>query len=68
MAETSAHAEHGNTPAAWTAVVIALVGFTVSGVAITAAQTFWAVAGGVVVLLAGVVGKVMQLAGLGKRA
>lgn len=27
-------ASHGNTPAAWTAVVVAMVGFTVAGVAL----------------------------------
>ncbi|GAA0656065.1 hypothetical protein GCM10010193_03150 [Kitasatospora atroaurantiaca] len=58
---------HGNTPAAWTGVTIAFVGFTVSGVAmiIPAVWLFWV--GLAVVLVAGVVGKAMSMAGLGKQ-
>jgi len=58
---------HGNTPAAWTGVTIAFVGFTVSGVAmiIPAVWLFWV--GLVVVLAGGVVGKAMAMAGFGKQ-
>ncbi|MEV4612903.1 HGxxPAAW family protein [Kitasatospora sp. NPDC049258] len=60
-------AAHGHTPAAWTGVTIAFIGFTVSGVAmiIPSIPLFWA--GLVVVLAAGVVGKAMAMAGLGKQ-
>jgi hypothetical protein len=36
-------AHHGNTPAAWTLTILALVGSTVSGVAVVAASPvlFW---------------------------
>ncbi|MDH6577971.1 HGxxPAAW family protein [Kitasatospora sp. MAP5-34] len=61
-------AAHGHNPAAWTGVTIAFVGFTVSGVAmiIPMVWLFWV--GMVVVVLAGVIGKAMSMAGLGKPA
>lgn len=57
---------HGNTPAAWTTVVIALAGFLVGGIGIVAASStmFWAGVG--LGLVSMVVGKVMQMAGLGQ--
>ncbi|WP_371496407.1 hypothetical protein OG871_11040 [Kitasatospora sp. NBC_00374] len=60
-------AAHGHTPAAWTGVTIAFIGFTVSGVAmiIPSIPLFWA--GLVVVVAAGVVGKAMSMAGMGKQ-
>ncbi|MFJ1702365.1 HGxxPAAW family protein [Kitasatospora sp. NPDC088346] len=60
-------AAHGHTPAAWTGVTIAFIGFTVSGVAmiIPSIPLFWA--GLVVVVAAGVVGKAMAMAGMGKQ-
>ncbi|MEU1627174.1 HGxxPAAW family protein [Streptomyces sp. NPDC020096] len=56
---------HGHTPAAWTGVTIAFIGFCVSGVFTVAAQPvgFWA--GLVVVALGGVVTLGMRAAGLG---
>ena len=57
---------HGHTPAAWTAVIIMLVGFTLGGFAVViAAEWLFFVAVGVIAL-GGVVGKVMQLMGLGQ--
>ena len=57
---------HGSSPAAWTAVLVALIGITVGGVALIPTPhwtLFWA---GVVISLASlVVGKVMGAAGLG---
>ncbi|ANB05895.1 MULTISPECIES: HGxxPAAW family protein [Streptomyces] len=57
---------HGHTPAAWTGVIIAFIGFCVAGVFMVAAQPvgFWA--GMVVVLLGGVVGGIMRMMGLGQ--
>jgi Family of unknown function (DUF6704) len=59
-------AHHGNTPAAWTGVTLILVGFVVASVGLIAENwvVFWA---GVVigVLLGPIVGKVMQLLGMG---
>lgn len=58
---------HGNTPAAWTGVVIAFLGFCVSGAGMVMASPliFWV--GMVLVVAAGVVGKAMSMAGLGKQ-
>ena len=58
---------HGSTPAAWTAVVIVIIGFTVGGLALMIGPNwllFWI---GVACLpVAAIVGKVMQAAGLGQ--
>ncbi|MFF7337005.1 HGxxPAAW family protein [Streptomyces sp. NPDC008163] len=60
-----AGSSHGHTPAAWTGVIIAFIGFCVAGVFMVAANPlgFWA--GMAVVLLGGVVGLGMKAAGLG---
>ncbi|MDX3230892.1 HGxxPAAW family protein [Streptomyces sp. ME19-01-6] len=57
---------HGHTPAAWTGVTIAFIGFCVSGAFVVLANPvgFWA--GMVVVALGGVVGMAMRAAGLGQ--
>ncbi len=61
-----AGSSHGHTPAAWTGVTIAFIGFCVSGAFMVMAQPagFWA--GLVVVVLGGVVGWVMRGMGLGQ--
>jgi hypothetical protein len=59
------HDDHGSTPAAWTAVTIIMIAFVVGGVGVLIAQpwVFWA---GVVLTVIGiVVGKVMQMMGMG---
>lgn len=56
---------HGNTPAAWTAVTIMFVGFLLSGIALPLELTWLFFVGLVVVVLGAVVGKVMQMMGLG---
>lgn len=57
---------HGHTPAAWTGVTIAFIGFCVSGAFMVAAKPagFWA--GIVVIALGGVVGGIMRMMGLGQ--
>ncbi|MEH6374440.1 HGxxPAAW family protein [Streptomyces sp. KLMMK] len=66
MAGTS----HGHTPAAWTGVTIAFIGFCVSGAFMVAAKPagFWA--GIAIIAIGGVVGGVMSMMGMGmpKRA
>ena len=60
---------HGSTPAAWTAVVIALVGFTVGGIAMVIGPhwpTFWVGVG--LIVVAPLVGKIMSSAGMGEKA
>jgi hypothetical protein len=60
-------AHHGNTPAAWAAVVVGLVGFTVGGVGLmfdpVKMPIFWV--GVVIVAVAGVVFVVMDRLGMG---
>jgi hypothetical protein len=59
------HNDHGSTPAAWTAVVIIIIAFTVGtiGVVIANWTVFWI--GAALVVVGGVVGKIMQKMGLG---
>ena len=62
---TAHHDNHGSTPAAWTAVTIIMVAFLVGGIGVVVAQPwlFWA---GVALVVVGlVVGKVMQMMGMG---
>jgi ABC-type iron transport system FetAB permease component len=61
-----AGSSHGHTPAAWTGVIIAFIGFCVAGMMMVMAQPlgFWA--GMVIVVLGGVVGAVMRSMGLGQ--
>lgn len=61
-------ADHGNTPAAWTTVILIMLGFLIGGVAIVLAMPVWAVGGAAIVVLGCVVGKIMQMMGLGKRS
>jgi hypothetical protein len=62
----AAQHDHGHTPAAWTGVIIAFVGFIVAGTFMVAAQPvgFWVGIG--VILLGPAVGGVMRIMGLGK--
>ncbi|MET9080618.1 HGxxPAAW family protein [Streptomyces sp. NPDC090075] len=61
-----AGSSHGHTPAAWTGVTIAFIGFCVAGAFMVMAQPlgFWA--GMVIVVLGGVVGMIMRSMGLGQ--
>jgi hypothetical protein len=61
------HDDHGSTPAAWTAVVIITIAFVVGTLAIVLGNwpMFWIGVG--LVVIGGVVGKVMQAMGLGKK-
>lgn len=60
-----AGSSHGHSLAAWTGVIIAFIGFCVGGVFMVADNTlgFWVGIG--VVLIGGLVGLAMRLAGLG---
>ncbi|MGW7438785.1 HGxxPAAW family protein [Streptomyces sp. NPDC054849] len=57
--------DHGHTPAAWTGVIIAFVGFCISGAFMVLANPIGVWAGLVVVALGGVVGLAMRAAGMG---
>ena len=61
-----AASNHGHTPAAWTGVTIAFLGFVAGGYFTVKAQPIGVVASVVVVLLGGVVGLVMRAMGLGQ--
>lgn len=56
---------HGSTPAAWTTVVIIIAGFTLGGFAMVIANVPLFIAGGVVCVVGLVVGKAMQMMGMG---
>lgn len=60
---------HGQTPAAWTAVTIILVGFLLGTLAVVIGNwpLFW-IGGVAVVVIGGIVGKVMSMAGMGAGA
>lgn len=60
-----AQSHHGNTPAAWTAVCVALIAFLVGGIGLVVGDylVFWIGVG--LLVVAAVVGKVMQAMGLG---
>ncbi len=68
MAEVEHHDNHGQTPAAWTAVAIIMIGFLVGCVAVV--QLNWVLLGVAfaVIVVGVVVGKVMQMMGMGKPA
>ncbi|WP_369196259.1 HGxxPAAW family protein [Streptomyces djakartensis] len=61
-----AGSSHGHTPAAWTGVIIAFIGFCVAGAFMVMNQPagFWA--GIALTLLGGVVGGIMRMMGLGQ--
>ncbi|MFD8568381.1 HGxxPAAW family protein [Streptomyces sp. NPDC057694] len=61
-----ADSSHGHTPAAWTGVIIAFIGFIVAGAFMVMGSIagFWV--GIAVIALAAVVGGAMHMAGLGK--
>jgi hypothetical protein len=62
-------ANHGNTPAAWTAVIIVFIGFVVGGAGVLFGRAVPGLALGAAIVVAGAaVGKVMQLMGLGVAA
>lgn len=57
----------GSTPAAWTVVAFVIAGFLVGAVALIAAQPVGLYVGAGLLVLGGIVGKVMQLMGLGQQ-
>ncbi len=61
------HETHGNTPAAWTAVTIIMIAFLVGtiGLIVNSWPMFWVAIG--LVAVGAIVGRVMAMAGLGKK-
>lgn len=64
---TEHHDDHGSTPAAWTVVVLTTIAFILGtlGVMLANWTMFWIGAG--ILVLGAVLGKVMAMAGLGKK-
>ncbi|WP_342025030.1 HGxxPAAW family protein [Arthrobacter citreus] len=56
---------HGNTPAAWTCVLIMMVGGLVSSIAFIAASTLWFIVGLGVMVVGLIVGFILRKAGYG---
>jgi hypothetical protein len=67
MSGKGRHNEEGNTPAAWTTVAIIILGAVVSGSGLIADSPVVVFAGFGVIILGAIVGKVMQMMGLGKQ-
>lgn len=59
------HDKEGRSPAAWTMVAIMLVGAAVMAVAVAFPSHLWFGVGVLVVVVGGVVGKLMSMAGYG---
>ena len=66
MADVHAHGGHGHTLAAWTAVSLMFVGFLLAGIALPLAQPWLFFVGLGIVDVGAVVGKVMQMMGMGQ--
>ena len=56
---------HGNSPAAWTCVIVMLVGALIASIAFVIASTPIFIAGGIVMLLGLILGFAMRKAGYG---
>jgi len=65
----SEHDNHGQTPAAWTAVIMIIIAFTLGTVAVVIGNwpLFW-IGGVLLTVLGAVTGKVMSMAGMGAKA
>jgi hypothetical protein len=66
-ANTDHHESHGNTVAAWTAVVIITIAFVVGTLAVILGNwpLFWV--GVALVVVGAIVGKVLAMMGMGKK-
>ncbi len=62
------HDDHGSTPAAWTVVIFTVIAFILGTLGVMLANwiMFWVGVG--VLILGAVIGKVMAMAGLGKKS
>ncbi|HET7477426.1 MAG TPA: HGxxPAAW family protein [Dermatophilaceae bacterium] len=60
------HGEHGHSVAAWTAVVIILVGAAVACFAVIVPSLFLGIVGAGIMVLGAVAGKVLSMAGYGQ--
>ncbi len=58
---TDTHDNHGSTPAAWTLVVLVMIGFLVSCIALVAASEAMFFVGVGIIVVGLIVGKIMQM-------
>ncbi|MEV4060710.1 HGxxPAAW family protein [Nonomuraea dietziae] len=63
----TARHDHGNTPAAWTAVTIVFIGSVVGGVGLVQDSPVGFGAGLAVMAMGAMIGKLMQMMGLGRQ-
>jgi hypothetical protein len=61
------HHGHGNTPAAWLAVILAFLGFLVGGVGFPLQSLPLVIVGAVLIVASPIVGKALQVMGFGQR-
>jgi energy-coupling factor transporter transmembrane protein EcfT len=66
-AGTAHHDNHGSTPAAWTAVAIIMIAFVVGTIGIMVGSWVTFGVGVALVVVGAIVGKVMQMMGMGKK-
>ncbi len=64
---SESHDDHGHTPAAWTCVGVLIVASLIMSLSVVFALTWLFIVGMVVAVLGVVLGKVLQLAGYGKK-
>lgn len=62
------HEDHGHSVAAWTAVGIILTGSIVAAIAVVIPSVAVGIIGAVIIILGGVAGKVLAMAGYGSKA
>ena len=67
QAGTAHHDDHGSTPAAWTAVIIIMIAFLVGTLALIIGSWPMFGVGVALVIVGAIVGKVMQMMGMGKK-
>lgn len=67
QAASAHHDDHGSTPAAWTAVTIIMIAFVVGTLGIMVGSWPMFGVGVALVVVGAIVGKVMQMMGLGKK-
>jgi hypothetical protein len=65
---SGAHSNHGNTPAAWTAVTLIFIGSTIAGVAVVMAAIPVFVVGCAVIAVGCLAGKVMSVMAKSRRS
>ena len=62
------HENHGQTPAAWTAVTLVMIAFILGTIAVIIGNwpLFW-IGGVALAIVGGIAGRVMSMAGMGKQ-